>query len=267
MKKTFILLIAINTLIFGSNAEKALSLYEQGKYNEAAAIASSLDESKAVNLYVKAVTEKIGNEAASLYRKALAADDISTDLSRKIYLRLAGYYEAVGIPGSVSVMLDRATMTVTSDQKLNLQPAIFDTFDSNTDSVEAAKMDTFKRDTIKTVEMNNSAEDTVDFAAIEEPVEKKVEIKPVITKSVDVSRGPKVFYTLQTGAFGLEVNALKMKKDLGKSFKNITIKKQKSGDRTLHKVRVGRFNSQQEALDFAALRLRPKKIMFRIVKE
>ncbi len=261
MKNVPILLLLMNILIFGSSADKALSLYKEGRFNEAAAIAYSLEEDGAKNFYVKAITEKAGNEAASLYRKALATEDITQDLSRDIYQRLAGYYDAIGIPGSVTVMLDRATMTVTKTNTKKTA-ALNDSSSAKNDTVKVEEKNIVSSKTSIKVD-----EDTVDFAEIEESVEKKVESKPVITKSVTVSSEPKVFYTLQTGAFGLESNALNMKNDLNRNFKNVTIIEQKSGDRTLHKVRVGRFKSQQEALSFAAAKLRPKKIKFRIVKE
>lgn len=254
------------SLVFGNNADKAIALYNKGKYAEASSIAASLNEKSAKNLFVKAITENIGNEAASLFRKALACSDITPDLSTKIYQRLAGYYEAVGIPGSVSVMLKRAGGSVSTTKPIPAKPESVDTTAKKADTVKVVA-------NIPTVEKPKKNEkdpkDTIDFAVADDPKpkEKKVVSKPVVTKNLDVSKEPKVFYTLQTGAFGLESNAVKMKINLEKSFKNISIKAQKSGERTLYKVRVGQFSSQQDALTFAAGKLRPKKIKFRIVKE
>lgn len=268
MKKIIVLLILFCSLAFSNSADKAIALYEKGKFAEASSIAASLDDTKAKNLYIKAITEKIGNEAASLYRKALSCNDITSDLSTKIYQRLAGYYEAVGIPGSVSVMLKRANSSISSIKPI---PSKSTAIDSSIKDIDTMKIVDSTSKVKVTSNTKKDPKDTIDFALIEEPKPKKKipESKPVVvvTKSLNNSKEPKVFYTLQTGAFGLESNAVKMKINLEKSFNNISIKAQKSGERTLYKVRIGRFSSQQEALTFAANKLRPKKIKFRIVKE
>ncbi len=72
-------------------------------------------------------------------------------------------------------------------------------------------------------------------------------------------------FTLQVGAFGVKENALNLKRKLSDSFSDIRIVAVKQGSVTLHKVWLGQFSSEQQALAFGEKNLRQKGIRFRVI--
>ncbi len=106
---------------------------------------------------------------------------------------------------------------------------------------------------------------TEDFGTIEatEPAKAK-EVKPPPEPEKKKSG---VFYTLQVGAFGSSENARKLHKKMKKDFGHVTIKEETVKGNVFHKVRIGRFTQEEEALTYGENHLRGKEIAFRVVKE
>jgi tetratricopeptide (TPR) repeat protein len=74
-------------------------------------------------------------------------------------------------------------------------------------------------------------------------------------------------YTIQVGAFGRVENARRLRAELGERFGTVTVVAEPGGTGTLHKVRIGAFDSEQKALDYGERMLRPLGMSFRVVKE
>jgi hypothetical protein len=79
--------------------------------------------------------------------------------------------------------------------------------------------------------------------------------------------GPGFFYTIQTGAFGAEANAEKMKKELGRNFSGVEIAPLDiAGGTTLYRVRLGNFDSKEQAEEFAARELKGRGVEYCVVR-
>ncbi len=74
-------------------------------------------------------------------------------------------------------------------------------------------------------------------------------------------------YTLQVGAFGVRENARGLRDRLSELLSDIRIVEVKQGSVTLHKVHVGRFSSEQQALAFGEKKLRHRGIHFRVIAQ
>ncbi len=70
------------------------------------------------------------------------------------------------------------------------------------------------------------------------------------------------YWTLQLGAFGTKTNADLLVTNLKKQKITCTIIEQPRGERTLYLVQTGRFETKDQAVDFAANKLAPLKIEF-----
>ncbi len=74
-------------------------------------------------------------------------------------------------------------------------------------------------------------------------------------------------YTLQVGAFASVENARKLRQELLARFDDVTVAPARVRGRTLHKVRIGSFESEADAEAFGNKRLRPKGMTFRVVQK
>lgn len=70
------------------------------------------------------------------------------------------------------------------------------------------------------------------------------------------------YWTLQLGAFGTKANADLLVTNLKKQKITCTVIEQPRGERTLYLVQTGRFETKDQAVDFAANKLAPLKIEF-----
>lgn len=70
------------------------------------------------------------------------------------------------------------------------------------------------------------------------------------------------YWTLQLGAFGTKTNADLLVTNLKKQKITCTVIEQPRGERTLYLVQTGRFETKDQAVDFAANKLAPLKIEF-----
>lgn len=91
----------------------------------------------------------------------------------------------------------------------------------------------------------------------------KEETAGTSTKKEDETTG----FTLQVGAFSSAENAKRLANKLKKDFKTVSIIKTKTDNSVLNRVRVGSFNTEQEAVEFGEKNFRKKNIAFRVVKE
>ncbi len=98
-----------------------------------------------------------------------------------------------------------------------------------------------------------------DFGAVSGEPEVSV-VKPVENK-----HGAR--YTLQVGAFSSVENARKLQKKMKKNFDHVTVVKEKIKGKEFHKVRIGRFTREDEALDYGNKHLKTRGYAFRVVKE
>ena len=81
---------------------------------------------------------------------------------------------------------------------------------------------------------------------------------PAVTKSEPTQE----YWTLQLGAFGTKSNADLLVSNLKKQKITCTIVEQPRAERTLYLVQTGRFETKDQAVDFAANKLAPLKIEY-----
>ncbi len=74
-------------------------------------------------------------------------------------------------------------------------------------------------------------------------------------------------YSLQVGAFASAENAASYRKELKKTFGTVRILETDRGENVLHRVRVGLFKTEEDALAFGEKQLRPRDIPFRVIAE
>ena len=88
--------------------------------------------------------------------------------------------------------------------------------------------------------------------------------KPAVqpTSSTATVTPSQEYWTLQLGAFGTKANADLLVTNLKKHKIVCTIIEQPRGERTLYLVQTGRFDSKDQAVDFAASKLVPLKIEY-----
>ena len=70
------------------------------------------------------------------------------------------------------------------------------------------------------------------------------------------------YWTLQLGAFGTKSNADLLVSNLKKQKVTCTIIEQPRGEKTLYLVQTGKFETKDQAVDFAANKLAPLKIEY-----
>jgi cell division septation protein DedD len=70
------------------------------------------------------------------------------------------------------------------------------------------------------------------------------------------------YWTLQLGAFGTKANADLLVTNLKKQKITCTIIEQPRGERILYLVQTGKFETRDQAVDFAASKLAPLKIEY-----
>jgi tetratricopeptide (TPR) repeat protein len=75
------------------------------------------------------------------------------------------------------------------------------------------------------------------------------------------------YFTLQTGAFSSLENATRHYNDMKKSFSDVAISSIQSSGKMLHRVRVGRFGSENDAIAFGQEKLKLLGVSFRVIKE
>jgi cell division septation protein DedD len=102
---------------------------------------------------------------------------------------------------------------------------------------------------------------------VEQPKEQKATPAPapapVATAPATVPAATSAeYWTLQLGAFGTKANADLLVTNLKKQKITCTVIEQPRGERTLYLVQTGRFETKDQAVDFAANKLAPLKIEF-----
>ncbi|MFP4681563.1 MAG: SPOR domain-containing protein [Chitinispirillaceae bacterium] len=97
--------------------------------------------------------------------------------------------------------------------------------------------------------------------------EKRKQVSAELTEDKRKKNENTGIYTIQVGAFGSEDNARKMKSKLEASYENVMIQRATSGDRTLYRVRVGAFQTRDEASAFAEQKLKKAGFSTSIVKK
>lgn len=103
--------------------------------------------------------------------------------------------------------------------------------------------------------------------AVEQPKEQpKAAPAPTPVATAPAAAAPAAataeYWTLQLGAFGTKTNADLLVTNLKKQKITCTIIEQPRGERTLYLVQTGRFETKDQAVDFAANKLAPLKIEF-----
>ncbi|MBD3393229.1 MAG: hypothetical protein GF418_13990 [Chitinivibrionales bacterium] len=81
------------------------------------------------------------------------------------------------------------------------------------------------------------------------------------------SAGRDAAYTLQVGAFASLANARKLWRTLRKDFDNVTISALRREGKTLHRVRVGSFATEEQAREFGTARLQPGGMTYRVTRK
>lgn len=105
--------------------------------------------------------------------------------------------------------------------------------------------------------------DTGDFARAEQAVPEQT-----VPEQTDRESTPKhQRYALQVGAFRSYENAHRLRATMARDFARVTVKKVETGGSILHKVRVGSYLTQEDALEFGEKHLRRIGAKFRVVKE
>ena len=61
-------------------------------------------------------------------------------------------------------------------------------------------------------------------------------------------------------------NANRLQKELETKYENVSIK-ESGGSKTLFRVRLGRFSSREEAMEFGEENLKPDDLQFRVVDD
>ena len=109
------------------------------------------------------------------------------------------------------------------------------------------------------------AEPTVTQTAASTPAESAPKKDSVTTKVVQPAPAvapTQEYWTLQLGAFGTKSNADLLVTNLKKQKITCTIVEQPRAERTLYLVQTGRFDSKEQAVDYAASKLAPLKIEY-----
>lgn len=112
----------------------------------------------------------------------------------------------------------------------------------------------------------NSQQAVVDSSKIVKPApaveQVKTESQTPKPAVVQAETTNKEYWTLQLGAFGTKANADLLVTNLKKQKITSTIVEQPRGERTLYLVQTGKFDSKDQAVDFAANKLAPLKIEY-----
>ena len=85
---------------------------------------------------------------------------------------------------------------------------------------------------------------------------------PVATAPAAPATTTAEYWTLQLGAFGTKSNADLLVSNLKKQKISCTIIEQTRGEKTLYLVQTGKFETKDQAVDFAASKLAPLKIEY-----
>ena len=132
-----------------------------------------------------------------------------------------------------------------------------------------------KPDSLKAIQAAKVAPATEPAPAVEQPKEQPKAVPapapaPAATATAAVAPATAApaaaptaeYWTLQLGAFGTKTNADLLVSNLKKQKITCTIIEQPRGERTLYLVQTGRFETKDQAVDFAANKLAPLKIEF-----
>ena len=99
--------------------------------------------------------------------------------------------------------------------------------------------------------------------AVEQPkTAAPVAAAPVAAPAAPAATAPIEYWTLQLGAFGTKSNADLLVSNLKKQKISCTIIEQPRGEKTLYLVQTGKFDTKDQAIDFAANKLAPLKIEY-----
>jgi len=93
-------------------------------------------------------------------------------------------------------------------------------------------------------------------------VEQPKTAAPVAAPAAPAATAPIEYWTLQLGAFGTKSNADLLVSNLKKQKISCTIIEQPRGEKTLYLVQTGKFDTKDQAIDFAANKLAPLKIEY-----
>ena len=118
-------------------------------------------------------------------------------------------------------------------------------------------------DTIKADEPKQAVADSTKNVKPAPAVEQvKTEVPATKPAPAPVENTSKEYWTLQLGAFGTKANADLLVTNLKKQKITCTIVEQPRGERTLYLVQTGKFETKDQAVDFAANKLAPLKIEY-----
>lgn len=98
--------------------------------------------------------------------------------------------------------------------------------------------------------------------AVEQPKTAAPVAVPAAPAAALAATAPIEYWTLQLGAFGTKSNADLLVSNLKKQKISCTIIEQPRGEKTLYLVQTGKFDTKDQAIDFAANKLAPLKIEY-----
>lgn len=216
MKHLFIILICVTAGLFPQ--EKDISKYlTYIEFGEIKSAEEGLLELKASDpddpavIYLDAVLTDDGKTALGMYEKIVDSYPKSRYADDALY-RMYSYYYAVGLYNTAEKYNDKLKKDYPSSPYL----------------------------TEKTAELKEEVAVKEEVPALKEPVSKK-----------EKSKAEKVYkYTIQTGAFLIRKNAVNLKETFQKAGYFSEIKEKKVGGSTFSIVYLGRFQTEEEAMNF-----------------
>jgi len=134
---------------------------------------------------------------------------------------------------------------------------------NNPDSLKAIRTASQAKATAATEPAKVAAPEPKPVVAEPAPaVEQPKTAAPVAAPAAPAATAPIEYWTLQLGAFGTKSNADLLVSNLKKQKISCTIIEQPRGEKTLYLVQTGKFDTKDQAIDFAANKLAPLKIEY-----
>lgn len=134
---------------------------------------------------------------------------------------------------------------------------------NNPDSMKAIRTASQAKATAATEPAKVAAPEPKPVVAEPAPaVEQPKTAAPVAAPAAPAATAPIEYWTLQLGAFGTKSNADLLVSNLKKQKISCTIIEQPRGEKTLYLVQTGKFDTKDQAIDFAANKLAPLKIEY-----
>lgn len=134
---------------------------------------------------------------------------------------------------------------------------------NNPDSLKAIRTASQAKATAATEPAKVAAPEPKPVVAEPAPaVEQPKTAAPVAAPAAPAATAPIEYWALQLGAFGTKSNADLLVSNLKKQKISCTIIEQPRGEKTLYLVQTGKFDTKDQAIDFAANKLAPLKIEY-----